>query len=268
MPRCRPFGKGWLLRPFTDISKRTLVELCEQNGWEYVHDPSNSDVSIDRNYIRWEIVPKVRKRFAHFEASLVPESLPFIHAWEYSPRPIDDKLDEGGVRCWLQHASVIARASVIREICTQVHAKSDSTIVIQVADDANVCRFQNHLHIVPIAQQSNLSEIITGAEALLGSGILSFESGLGLPPSKKLNLGYRKGGETIRVRGMLRKVKQLFQEANVPWWQRTNWPLLYEGTSLVCIPNIACADGLPLTDDGLIPRWKPSTWADRLQAGR
>ncbi|WP_407647931.1 hypothetical protein, partial [Alloalcanivorax venustensis] len=37
--------------------------LAEQGGWSWVEDPSNRALHLDRNYLRAEILPRLRLRW-------------------------------------------------------------------------------------------------------------------------------------------------------------------------------------------------------------
>ena len=53
--------KGRILRPFIDIPRREIEAYVEAVGLDYVTDASNLDISLERNRIRHEVVPKLRE---------------------------------------------------------------------------------------------------------------------------------------------------------------------------------------------------------------
>ncbi len=57
-PMLIPSKRGRYLRPFLITRKTVLEDWCEDKDIPSVYDPSNSDLSFMRNYIRHEIVPK------------------------------------------------------------------------------------------------------------------------------------------------------------------------------------------------------------------
>jgi len=57
-PRLIPTKRGRFLRPFLITRKAVLEDWCDRKDVPYIVDPSNSDLSFMRNYIRHEIVPK------------------------------------------------------------------------------------------------------------------------------------------------------------------------------------------------------------------
>jgi|6_EtaG_2_1085325.scaffolds.fasta_scaffold46130_2 tRNA(Ile)-lysidine synthase len=57
--RLIPSRRGRYIRPFLETRKAIFEDWCERKDVPYVIDPSNTDTSFMRNYIRHEIVPKV-----------------------------------------------------------------------------------------------------------------------------------------------------------------------------------------------------------------
>ena len=54
---------------------------------------------------------------------------------------------------------------------------------------------------------------------------------------------------------MTKTLKALFQEARIPPWQRSRWPLLHDESGLVAVPGIAVAEDQAV-DDGWWPVWE------------
>ena len=48
MPRLAPFGGGYLMRPLLDCSRDALLDYAGTNQLNWVDDPSNRDISLDR----------------------------------------------------------------------------------------------------------------------------------------------------------------------------------------------------------------------------
>ncbi len=70
--------------------------------------------------------------------------------------------------------------------------------------------------------------------------------GLRLPPGARLEIGFRRGGERLRVacgadrRPITRPLKKLLQEAGLPPWQRGQVPLLFVDGELAAALGVAC----------------------------
>ena len=56
-PRLIPSKRGRYLRPFLTTRKAIFEDWCDRKGVPYIIDPSNTDISFMRNYIRHELMP-------------------------------------------------------------------------------------------------------------------------------------------------------------------------------------------------------------------
>ena len=72
----------------------------------------------------------------------------------------------------------------------------------------------------------------------------------------------RSGGERLQpdARRPRRTLKNLFQEAGVPPWQRERLPLLFSGETLVWAPGLGvdAAYQAPAKALGVLPEWRQS----------
>lgn len=67
MPGLRPFGKGYLARPLLGYSRQDLELYAKTHKLQWVEDPSNQDVSLNRNFLRQQVLPMLRERWPHFD---------------------------------------------------------------------------------------------------------------------------------------------------------------------------------------------------------
>ncbi|WP_298219518.1 tRNA lysidine(34) synthetase TilS [Halothiobacillus sp.] len=63
MPTLTRFGSGWHWRPFLQTPRSELRQLSASLPLIPVDDPSNQDLSYDRNYLRAEILPRIQSRW-------------------------------------------------------------------------------------------------------------------------------------------------------------------------------------------------------------
>jgi tRNA(Ile)-lysidine synthase len=61
-----PVRNGQIIRPFLCVSKDQLRSLSRFEGIVYREDPTNSDTKYDRNFLRSEIIPLVKKRYPKY----------------------------------------------------------------------------------------------------------------------------------------------------------------------------------------------------------
>ena len=55
-PNLIPYSRDNFIRPFLTTEKNTLLEWCSRKSVPYLEDPSNSDTSYMRNFIRHELM--------------------------------------------------------------------------------------------------------------------------------------------------------------------------------------------------------------------
>lgn len=69
MPMERTFAKGLLARPLMNFSRQNIEDTCAELNISYVTDPTNKDIHYDRNYLRNEVTPLLKKRFPQIVAN-------------------------------------------------------------------------------------------------------------------------------------------------------------------------------------------------------
>ncbi len=63
MPAHTPFGRGWLARPLLDFSATELAHYAEHHKLSWVEDPSNFDTRFERNYLRHDVMPHLKRQW-------------------------------------------------------------------------------------------------------------------------------------------------------------------------------------------------------------
>lgn len=57
------FASGWLVRPLLNFSRQELLRYARKHQLEWVEDRSNLDLRFDRNLIRHQLLPSIKKRW-------------------------------------------------------------------------------------------------------------------------------------------------------------------------------------------------------------
>jgi tRNA(Ile)-lysidine synthase len=60
---------GWAWRPLLDTPRESLRQYAQAHALRWIDDPSNGDRSFDRNYLRHEVMPRLRARWPHAAAA-------------------------------------------------------------------------------------------------------------------------------------------------------------------------------------------------------
>jgi len=70
MPICRPFGRGWHLRPLLDVPQSELLAFGACAAGASVIDPMNENLRFDRGYLRRRVWPLIESRWPGAAATL------------------------------------------------------------------------------------------------------------------------------------------------------------------------------------------------------
>lgn len=54
---------AWLLRPWLAFERASLAQAAADAGLSWVEDPSNNDTTLDRNFLRHAVMPRLRERW-------------------------------------------------------------------------------------------------------------------------------------------------------------------------------------------------------------
>ena len=70
MAQMSRFGAAWLARPLMEFSRAELHDYALAQQLRWIDDPSNVDTRFDRNYLRHEILPHLRRRWPAAQVTL------------------------------------------------------------------------------------------------------------------------------------------------------------------------------------------------------
>ena len=283
----RRFGPGWLMRPLLYFDRDELKAYAEAEGIEWIEDPSNADRRFDRNFLRHEILPRLRTRWpdvatrlqrsalhaseatsllvdlARIDLDAVggrPERMP-VPALVALPRHRQKNLVRHALReCGLTLPTALQLDNILDEV---LRARVDAQPQVRWPG-GSARRYRDALYLLSDELTPELPEgAITGSKVKLGGGLgtLRFDPGVerGLDPrlvGPKLRLRARQGGEKIRLDGqsLTKKLKKLLQEEGVVPWMRDRVPLLYVEDRLVAVGDLWIAADAA-TSPGVGIRW-------------
>lgn len=274
----QPFGAGLLVRPLLKVSRQEIAAYAGERGLAWTDDPSNSDLRFDRNYLRREIVPRLRDRWPAASASIGRSAELLAEAAELltelaaidlkalgdEPRRLAIagllRLSPARQRNLLKLA--IRRSGLPAAPGTRLHQVVDE--MIPAAADAQpvvrwpggeLRRYRDTLYLLPEDEFGIPSTPLTlgpeGRETRLGAslGALQLITGIegGIDPAligNGLTIRFRRGGEKIRRKGRdhRQSLKKLLQEAGVVPWMRQRIPLLYADETLVAVADLWIAE--------------------------
>jgi len=283
----RRFGPGWLVRPMLNVARADIEQYANDLDLHWVEDPSNEEQRFDRNFLRHEVLPRMKSRWPDVATRLQRSA---GHAGEASQLLIElaaIDLESLGSRATrlpidgLLRLSVARQRNVIRFALRELGLSTPTAVqlerilkeVIPARVDAqplvswagaSVRRYRNGLYLLPENLADAVeSESLSGADLELGIGLgtLHFEPGadIGISPelfNSGLTIKPRTGGEEIQLQGQTHtsKLKKLLQEEGVVPWMRDRLPLIYSGDQLVAVGDLWLAEDAA-TRPGVAVRW-------------
>jgi tRNA(Ile)-lysidine synthase len=284
MPVRSPLGKATQLRPLLNFSRARLQYYAEEQGLKWIEDESNSDTGFNRNFLRHEIMPRLRQRWPSADTTIARSAavcaeaaqlLDQLAAQDYqeikAPEAAEIEIDKlleldnarikNVLRYWIRLAglplpSEIKLQHVIHDV---LHAAQDRMPCVQWPG-AEVRRYQGRLYVMPPEADINTRLILVwddpGQPLLLPDGSSLFLSPGGELAQQRLAAGrvtvrFRQGGEYLHPAGRSGgcTLKQFMQEAAVPPWRRNAVPLLYVDDVLAAVAGL-CVDREFLAQDG------------------
>ncbi len=264
MPAIKRFEKGYLSRPLLSVTQQDITDYASQQHLSWVDDPSNDNTNFDRNYLRQHVVPALKQRWPAIHKTfarvtqhqaenkkllteLAQMDLQQLEAVDNTLsisrlRVLSLHRQKNVLRYWLHNIIGLSMpdATHLNRILNEVlNAAADSQPCVRWGS-ATVRRYQDKLYADNIAADKLLQvENLNWApqkQYRFGLKQLFTEQceGQGLSAnqlqSKNVTIRFRQGGETCCPQGRgphQHKLKKLFQEWQIPPWQRSAIPLVY-----------------------------------------
>lgn len=264
---------GTVVRPLLGVARTDIEEYARARSLAYIDDPSNADSSIDRNFLRAQVLPQLAQRWPGYRESVnraighLASAATALAERDETAREVYSITGDIGLplaalrgdaaarvlRRWLQANGQLAPDQApLEEFLRQLHgAAQDSAPQLQTGA-YTLRRFGAAVYLLPrrAAQEPPSAVAITPGERrqIAGVGAVSLlpaaGGGLALEPGESLQLRWRGGGERCRPvgRGGATSVKKLMQEVGVPPWWRDRVPLLYRAEALLAVADIAVCE--------------------------
>ncbi len=268
MPMQKAFQAGLHVRPLLNVSKAEIESYAEHHQLTWITDPSNRDVAFTRNYVRHSLLPNLRQRWNQADqvlsrtaqnmgqASELLKDLALLDLAFVADDQQRIKLDEFSdlsvarqrnvLRYWLGRQQLIpssAQLDVVTDQC--INAAADATPVLELGDH-EIRRYRDRLYLLLRRESSpalqsyrwNLKESLELPELDLlldPEWLLSRYSELS--DDGEVEVRFRQGGEKFKadVQGLKKSLKNYFQEAGVPPWERDRLPLIYNNDELIAV---------------------------------
>jgi len=275
MPELAPFAGGYLGRPLLGFGRRHIEAYAREQGLGWIEDASNQDLTLDRNFLRHQVIPLLRQRWPGLastlsrsarhcaEAQLILDEMAEQDRQQVvraDPRVLDcARLAELAphrgrslLRYWLRGLGLpVPNSEHLEQILVTVLGAAPDRQPKLVWPGGEVRRFRGGLHAL-----EPLPGIPTGlslpwpdgscCELPRGLGVLGWETGgpSGIDPaswrSGRVEVRFRTGGESCRPQGKshTKTLKHWWQELGVPPWERGLIPLVFIDGRLAAVADL------------------------------
>lgn len=295
MPGFVPFAGGWHARPLLGYSRDELQDYAQQAQLSWIDDESNSDTRFDRNFLRHDILPRLKARFPGVNSTLSRSANLCAEAAELlvSAAQADlsqVQLDAQSVSVsGLQSLGEVRARNLLHQWCRDRGLPTPSAAQLQCVWDEVVGAGPESEPVVHWAG----GEVRRYRDVLfLGSPLSAHDAALRLPwdlqhglwipglgelrcdrvmgqgisasalDGGTIEIRFRQGGEQLRPAGRQghHSLKKLFQEAGIPPWLRDRIPLLYANDQLLAVAGLWVAhEAAAQTDEpGVVLLWSAS----------
>lgn len=270
MPEWMPFGRGRLLRPLLNVTKQTISDYAASHSLRFVDDPSNLCNDFDRNFLRNEVLPLLKQRWpscaitvartarncAEAEGlvtELADEIFNRVHNSDDNTlsisrlRVLDSAKQQLMIRHWFlmsglkmpSHGFVVRLLNQVAEAKETRHPELDN-------QGRKIRRYRDKLYCLEQSGTETREEKIWPAgqtDITVGKHLtLSWRvASAGIPMDQwlqaKIHVKFRSGGEKISLPGRIGRhsLKNLYQEAGIPPWERERIPLIYLNCKLAAV---------------------------------
>ena len=257
MPARRSLGKGLLMRPFLELDTDCLHQALEEHNIPYIEDISNQDTSIDRNYIRHNVVPQIRQRWPQVCTGLnrliqqiqeIPEPAIIWHdtyrgfytditpllALPVSQRrhAIERQLKVMGAYWGYKQAEELDRL---------FSARQDSTPLLQISD-LSLRAWRDRMYIYKphkVTKSQSIAWDGCTPAAIEGLGELTSTANL-----SGMRIVLPQGGERFCAsdKDCHHSIKEMMRIAQIAPWLRSITPLVYLEDKLIYIAGVRAVD--------------------------
>ncbi len=261
------------IRPLLDESYQSLQAYAVENKLNFIEDPSNQNNSFDRNFLRNQVLPKLRDHWQGLDKTLsraakiqsetktlldqMAEALR-VNCAEYSnvnmvsntlsvdcllslPRDKQKLL----IRYWITKKGFLAPSEKkLKTVLNDILLAKEDAQPLVTWQGVEIRRFNYQLYCdAPLTEHDNTQRL--SWDGLTPVVIDSL--GITIKPAvlasvqcynEPLSIRFRQGGESLLLAKMAKNnknktLKKYLNEAGVPPWLRDRLPLIYCGESLI-----------------------------------
>ena len=294
IPKQRSLGKGTILRPLLTIERQQIQALAQHCKLQWQEDPSNSDTAIDRNYLRHEILSRLKKRWSdignRWQASMTllaeqNQAMDWLCASQLTALLTEQgNLSIAGMSQYPSHVQgqlIIAwlgqqgieppSKKILNSIMQQMHGHAQIDIPQQQGDKVCLRAYRQQLYLIkgePATITTPVYQWQPQQPLVLPHGTLQThpveKGGIALPKHAWTVTfrAFRSEKDAIQLLGRQHHtgLKNLFQQLAVPPWQRPYLPLIFADDELIAVADMAVSELAKAESGGVVIQWQEITF--------
>lgn len=272
MSEVQNFYTGKHLRPLLGFSRDEIIDYAKQENLTWIEDPSNQSDDYDRNYLRSKVMPKLVERWpgalqtlsraadlqvdalnclydlANLDLQAAITSNPKILQIQALQKMKPARL-RNALRVWIQQQDMrVPNKKQLEQIIIDiVNNPAVGSSPVQTWSAGEIRRYREQLYLIYPLSQHDVNRVYewTLAEPLFIESLhrtLTMDDlnkhSVSLPEGvNNVQVRFRTGGESLKPFGKKhhRSLKNLFQEADIPPWERERIPLIYYAGELISV---------------------------------
>lgn len=283
IPAQRPLGCGRLVRPLLTTPRHVLEDYAERHQLCCVEDPSNSDLSMDRNFLRAQVLPLLAQRWPGYRQTVTRASEHVAAAASQlagtapAPATVYSRMGDPGLalshfsgaapqaaaqvlRHWLQGRGLPPPdRSALDEFLRQLGRVTEQARPRLHCSAYILQRYRDGVYLLPGSAGAAAAQALPISPGdvvnLPASGghfwlAPAAAGGIRLGRADRLELAWRRGGERCQLPGRpgTTSLKKLLQAYDIPPWWRDRVPLLYLEGELLAVGDLCLCHSSRLSE--------------------
>jgi len=253
-----------ICRPFLPISKDNIIQIGKKLNIKYIDDSSNSDLSFDRNYIRNEIMPKIKDRWKSINSvmnhniqlqsnysKLVNDYCNFLYKDIVISNKLDikklksypDYLESIFLKYWLKnYIAYNLSKNEIYQLHLIINSNNNNYPEYKLRNNVSIVRYNDYLYVNKLIKKVPHEKRVWDMKQDIDFGDFNFsldelkENGLYTRLSSRAPVILRlvEGKERIMLNNNhYQDLKKVFQSNSVPTWERDKFVLFFSNNELL-----------------------------------
>ena len=253
-----------LCRPLLKISKDNIIQVGKNLNIKYIDDSSNNNLSFDRNYIRKQIMPKIKARWKSINSvmnhniqlqsdysNLVNDYCNLLHKDIVINNKLDIKklksqpgyVESIFLKYWLKnYIAYNLSKNEIYQIHLIINSDNNNYPEYKLKNNVSIVRYNNYLYVNKSVKKVLHDKRVWDMKEDIDFGDFNFsldklkEKGLYKSLSSKAPVILRlvEGKEKIMLNNNhYQDLKKVFQSNSIPTWERDKFVLFFSNNELL-----------------------------------